>query len=226
MRRSFAVLLLCLVSVSFAQDSVGFFNSIGWESGLSYRRYVRKDMWLGVNLSGSYSRSTSRETQLDSTSITDTLQVGSIGGVDTAVTYSGAIKIEFGKQLFRFKRLNIDLLLALGYSASDSKSDRPNEVSTNPKLSGNYGYLNDQMRQSFLAIVGLEPKIFLWDRISVGTQFGLQYTYSYTTDKYNNGNSTSTNVEGHYDNTSTLAHALAVFGNVSLTSGLIVHFYF
>ena len=46
-------------------------------------------------------------------------------------------------------------------------------------------YSNDLFGQSILGVIGLEPKIFLWDRISIGTQFGFQYTYTYSKYKYN-----------------------------------------
>jgi hypothetical protein len=87
--------------------------------------------------------------------------------------------------------------------------------------------LNETIGNSFLAIVALEPKVFLWHRISIGTQVGLQYTY--TNSRYNYSDqfddlpyetSIRTESKSSFDNN------IRLFGNVSLSSTLVIHFYF
>lgn len=218
MRAISCLLLLCSASIVFAQDQPAFKDAFGWESGLSYRRYVGHHFWIGVNVSGTYTKSLTEQNGNDATrfvandstaSSPDNLQ-------DTNTTYSGTVKLEVGKELFRYKKLNIDLLLAGGYRYSDSRTSTTN----------NGTYYNDQPGNSALGILALEPKVFLWQRISIGTQFGLQYTYTLSKINYHNVYSSPDYVEVWSHTGSVSSSTLQFFGNISLSSILIVHFYF
>jgi hypothetical protein len=223
MHRFYSVLLFCFIPVLFAQDQDSFKNSLGWESGLSYRRYVTRNSWIGVNLTGSYNNMLTKGTQFDSnvTVANDSISKHTTDYTDTNVSYSGTIKIEFGKEIFRYKKLNIDAFVAGGYTLSGNKYYRGGIDTYSLDT-----YSNEEPSQSVLAIIGLEPKLFIWDRISFGTQFGFIYTYTYLKRNSNYSNNYSTSINTSRDNGSSFTNNLKLFGNVSLSSSLIMHFYF
>jgi|SRR5271157_5422651 hypothetical protein len=217
MQKFYLILLFCFVSVLFAQDQASFQNALGWESGLSYRRYLTKKTWLGINLTGSYNNELTKASDFDSTKTfsNDSTSKSSTSYNDTSISYSGTVKIEFGREIFTYKRLAIDAYIAAGYTYSDMKT-----------FNGSEPYFNDEPSQSVLGIIGLEPKVFIFDRISLGTQLGLQYTYTYSKDTYNSTLSNSSWVDVERRTTSYFTSYLRLFGSISLSTALVVFWYF
>lgn len=214
-----SILLFCFISVLFAQDQPVFKNAVGWESGVSYRRYVNNSVWVGINATGSYDNATANDTQFSVATFpaNDSTASRLNRGKNTDRMYSGTIKIELGKEIFTYKKLDIDAFVAAGYTHSENKTF--NGV--------NESYFSEATGNAFLAIIAVEPKIFLWDRISIGTQLGLGYTY--TNSKYNsNNNYTDLPYEtgSTTDNRSTVDNNFRLFGNISLSSLLVIHYYF
>ena len=217
--------MFCFTAVLFAQDQAAFKNAVGWESGLSYRRYINNSVWVGVNVTGSYDNTLTNDTSFDQgfKISNDSLTYQNINASkDTTKTYSGTVKIEIGKAIFRYKKLNIDAYIAAGYTLTDSRihDNQNNENENGP-------YLNETKGHSILGIIGFEPKIFLWERVSIGTQLGFQYTYS--TSKYtydNQGVEESSYSYVGTENRSTFENNFKLFGNISLSSVLVIHYYF
>jgi len=221
MHKFLSILLFCFVAVLFAQDHAEYKNALGWESGLSYRRYINNTVWVGINLTGSYTNNVTNDTSFDQDKkiSNDSITYQYINAdKDTTKTYSGTVKIELGKEIFKYKKLDISIYLGAGYTLTDSRTYQFNSGS----------YLNETKGHSILGIIGLEPKIFLWDKISIGTQLGIQYTYStsnYTYDNQNyEGNTAYTDVG--MENRTTNINNFQLFGNISLSSVLVVHYYF
>ena len=134
--------------------------------------------------------------------------------------YSGTIKIELGKEIFKYKKLDIGAYIAAGYTLTYSRTYE----SRNGEEDG--PYLDETKGHSILGIIGFEPKIFLWDRVSVGTQLGFQYTYTTSKLTYNNQYNDVTDHNIDTQNRSTFENNFRLFGNISLSSVLVIHYYF
>jgi hypothetical protein len=212
-----SILLLCFVAVLLAQDQASYKNAFGWESGLSYRRYISHTMWVGVNVTGSYNNTLTNDTEFNSTKYyynDSTFSTNSIGK-DTNKSYSGTIKIEFGKVIFKYKLFDINAFIAGGYTIADSKSNS----------NVNQSYVDETLNHSILGIIALVPEIILWNKIGIGTQIGLQYAHTYS--KYNYHNQYNDNLNDNYINTgnkSSEENTVTLLGNV--TSNITVHYYF
>ena len=218
MNKILSISLFCCVSVLFAQEKTNFKNAIGWESGLSYRRYIKNDIWVGINLSGSYDNTLSSDTQFNSTTFitNDSTSKTTSIGKDTNKVFSGTIKIELGKEIFSYKKLEIDAFVAAGFTLTDNKS-----------YSGvSSSYFNETKGHSILGIIAFEPKVFLWEKISIGTQIGIQYSYTDSKFTYDDQYNNSTNSSIRLENRSTLESNFKLFGNISLSSILVMHYYF
>ena len=175
---------------------------------------------MGVNFNGSYSNNETNDTSFDQTKqiSNDSITYQNINSnKDTTKTYSGTVKIELGKEIFKFKKLDIDAYLGAGYTLTNSR--------TYQFFSGSY--LNETKGHSILGIIGLEPKIFLWDKISIGTQLGIQYTYSTSNLTYDDNSGANTGYAYvNTENRTTNTNNFGLFGNISLSSILVIHYYF
>jgi hypothetical protein len=219
MYKVLSILLYCFVAVLFAQDQTSYKNALGWESGLSYRRYISNSIWVGVNVAGNYDNTLINDTNFEQLSRSPNDSIVSINraaGKDTDKTYSGTIKIELGKEIFRYKKLGIDAYVGAGYTLTDDKVYRGE----------NGPYFNETKGHAFLGIIGFEPKIFLWDRLSLGTQLGLQYTYTTSKLTYNDQNDYGTELYIRMQNSSISENDFSLFGSISLSSTLVVRYYF
>ena len=134
--------------------------------------------------------------------------------------YSGTIKIELGKEIFKYKKLDIGADIAAGYTLTYSRTYE----SRNGE--GDGPYLDETKGHSILGIIGLEPKEIAMDRVSVGTQLGFQYTYTTSKLTYNNQYNDVTDHNIDTQNRSTFENNFKLFGNISLSSVLVIHYYF
>jgi hypothetical protein len=125
------------------------------------------------------------------------------------------VKIEFGREIFRYKRLGIDAYVAAGYTYGDLKN-----------FDGPEPYLYDVPSQSVLGILGLEPKFYLFDRISLGTQLGLQYTYTYSKTTNNNTYNYGSSVEVQRNPSTAFTNNFKLFGSIALSAALVAFWYF
>jgi hypothetical protein len=218
MHKVLSIVLLCLVAQVFAQKQTTFKNAIGWDKGISYRRYIANDFWAGVNVSGTYSRASSNDSTFDSSKTSDTtFYTYKMSNKDSSTDYSGTIKLELGKELFAFKKVSVDAFVALGYTYGKNYLAR----------SQSQLYKNERTNNSFLGVIAVEPKIFIWDRISIGTQFGMQFTYTnstYTYYNYSDYNPPSIRINS--ESSTSHEQNVKLYGNISLSSLLIVHYYF
>jgi hypothetical protein len=207
------------VSVLFAEEP-NYKNSLGWKSGLFYRRNITEHYWVGLNIGGKYNASKGSSSSTDQRVYPDSTTSRSAHYGDTSLNYSGTIKIEFGREVCAYKKLHIDLLVSGGYERIKYRSVN-SRYNIDP-------YINDNPSHSILAIIAAEPKIRLWERLSLGTQMGVEY--SYTFNKYNSSDGYQDDynhiTQTYVRESSSTSHSIELFGNFSLTSSLFLQFLF
>jgi hypothetical protein len=212
------VLLFYFTGFLFAQDHLSPRNGIGWNNGISYRRYLSDNLWLGFVISGDASStkqkdttvSTSYDMLLDSTSGSYTYNS------DTTFYYSGAIKMEIGKRIFHCNPIELNTILFISYTYQNSK-----------RLDGGTSSRNtSRPRNTVSGGIGLEPMVYITKSLSIGTDFGIQYYYTFGKDNssYTNDNAMSTyrsSTSGDYSK-----QEIKSFGSFSLSTGLIGFIWF
>jgi hypothetical protein len=212
MKSSFLVLLFCLTGLLFAQDHLSSRNGIGWDNGISYRRYLSNDLWLGFAISGDIRSENRNDTTLVTTYyITgDSTYSRYTYNPDTASYYSGTIKIEIGKRIFHYNGIELNTDIFVSYTYQNSKSYR----------GGTAPYTYSNPRNILTGGIGFEPMVWIGKSFSIGTDFGIQYSFTYgkdhSDDRYNATTYTTRNAtSGTY-----LNHEITSFGNFSLSTGL------
>ena len=148
----------------------------------------------------------------------DSFSIITYNNLDSSLSYSGTIKIQFGRQLFVYKKFGVDAFVAGGYRFS--KSRRVTVYSnSNPQI-------NDQPIHSVLADIVAEPKIWLWKRLALGAQVGTEYSYSFYKTKYTYSSSYSNGTRTETQENKNTSHSIEMFGDVSLTGTLLVQILF
>jgi hypothetical protein len=208
MNKSCIIILCCCTSLLFADTHLARPNGLGWDSGLSYRRYVSDTWWMSATVSGSATTSKTRDTTVTQSSSLDSTATNTVVRYDSTISYSGTLKLELGKEAFRYKFFALNAFASGSYTYADYKM----EVSGSPE-SG-----RAEPRNTLTAAIGLEPTFWITNVFSVGTDFGIQYSYTFGKDYSSSDNSTT---RGVYT-----SQSFRVFGNVSLTAGLNAFFYF
>jgi hypothetical protein len=108
------------------------------------------------------------------------------------------------------------MYIAAGYTYADTKY-----FSGRDEL-----YLNDVPSQSVLGIVGVEPKFFIFDWLSLGTQLGLQYTYTYSKTTFNVTENSGSSVNVINEPSTAFTNNFKLFGSIALSSALVAFVYF
>jgi hypothetical protein len=220
MHRLFPIILTGLFFITFAQEQQKVFdNALGWEKGICYRRYLGEKNWLGVSVTGSMDVNSRNDT---SVTVTHYLSPDSLSSTteypsDTSRYYSGTVGITFGREVLRVKAVSLSPFLCASYTYA------------NGKTTGSNAYFNTYNRPTHTigGKIGLEPQVrFLDNRISLGTQFGVQYAHTFgkETESYNysSANSTSSNTfKG-----SNGRQGVSLFGGLSLDMALVGFVYF
>jgi hypothetical protein len=218
MRKMFSIVMFGMCTLLFAQDQNARRNVIGWESGLTYRRYLTDKLWVGVTLGGNINDTRGKDTSISTYVYTspDSTVTRTTYTDDTSRTYKGTIKATIGRELLRFQSIGLDAFFSGGYTYVTSKSVKAGTNGSN--------YKNPS--QMLFGTLGLEPKVWIWSRVSVATQFGLQYEYQWY--RYNNSYAYD-NPSSSYSNNeaqSSTEQNVHLFGCFSLSMGLNVYFLF
>jgi hypothetical protein len=223
MRKVLFIGVFGFCTLLFAQDQDTRRNAIGWEgangeSGITYRRYLNDKLWIGVTLGGSIYDTRGKDTLSTTYVFTspDSTASNTIYSDDTSKTYSGTIKVAIGREIMRIHNVSVDAFFSGGYTYVTGKDLR----------TGTNGSNYNNPSNTLTGIIGLEPKVWIWNRINVGTQLGLQYDYQwYHYNRfYTYQNSTSS--YSQTDNQRSTENNLRVFGSISLSMGLNVYFLF
>ena len=218
MHKMFSIVMFGMCALLFAQDQNARRNVIGWESGLTYRRYLTDKLWVGVTLGGNINDTRGKDTVINISNYTspDTTIARTTYTDDTSRTYKGTIKATVGREFLRFQSVGLDAFFSGGYTYVTSKSIKAGTNVSN--------YKNPS--QTLFGALGLEPKVWIWNRVSVATQFGLQYEYQWY--RYSNSYAYQ-NPSDSYSNSeeeSSAGQNLYLFGGFSLSMGLNVYFLF
>jgi hypothetical protein len=223
------IMLISFVVALFAEEPQ-YKNSLGWKSGLFYRRSLSEHYWMGLHIGGTYHNNSGSSTRSSQSVSSDTAIFSTSQAYDSSVNYSGTIRIEAGREVWKYKKAGVDVFVAGGYRLSKNRSVQSGAT-------GNYHFNDGQNpSHSFLGIIAAEPKLWPWSRLAVGTQLGVQYTYelykSNSTDagSYRNvtlgSGSTSNTAYSNVNESSRTSHSIELFGDVSLYSALSVQFFF
>ncbi len=203
----------CLASILFADDNPTFNNGVGWDNGLSYRRYVIPGLWASSIVSGSARKSASVDTTVETRYYTqDSAETTIETEHDSSAIYSGTIRIELGKEMVRRKLLGLN---AIAFGAYTYQKDRSKHEGTS---TGN----RTNSRNILSAGMGLEPVVWISNALSIGTDFGFQYLYTFGHDTQ----SSSDIYRTHSLESPIESHEFESFGRVSLTAGLNAFFWF
>jgi hypothetical protein len=213
-----AIVAIILTGSIFAQDSLQHRNAIGWNSGLSYRRYLPHNWWIGAMVGFDVQTGTQQDTSRYTYrySSPDTIIYENRIFNDRTRYYSGKIKLEVGKELIRIKMIAWDAFLSQAYSyrnARQSSGGSDSGTRSNPT-------------HTLTTSLGLEPKVFLFNRFSIGTDFGIQYRYTFGSDKQSSYNGDGSHLFTQESTGKNTDGAFTVFGTISLSMALAVYFYF
>jgi hypothetical protein len=219
MSKIYFIILIGFVSLLLAEDHQ-YKNSLGWKSGLFYRRSITEHYWMGINVGGTYNANQESSNGTNQSINSDTSYFTTYQNYDTSVNYSGTIRIEIGREVFVYKKVGIEAFIAGGYKRSKYRTVNFTNA-YNPRI-------NNEPSHSVIGIIAAEPKVWLWNRLALGTQLGVQYTYTFYksnhTYRYTSINSTYSTAEE--SSTSRTSHSIELFGNVSLNSSLLLQYYF
>jgi hypothetical protein len=220
MKKFTLFLILCLPGILFAQDNLPLRNGIGWDNGVSYRRHLNGKLWLGFALSGDVRSTLQNDTSFYSTHYLapDSTANRAEYSIDSSYYYSGTLKIELGEEVFRYNIVGLNALILASYTYQNT--NKYSFGGTTPRS-------NSAPRNILLAGIGVEPVVWITKSLSIGTDFGVQFTYTFGKENtkyvYNSNGAYSENnsTRGTY-----LSPELKTFGNISLTSGLNAFFWF
>jgi hypothetical protein len=205
-----------LTASMFAQDSLQYRNAIGWNSGLSYRRYLPHNWWIGAMVGFNVTSGTRQDTSRYTDWYSDTSITNSRIYNDTTRYYSGKIKLEIGKEIFRIKMLAWDAFLSQAYSYSNSRSNN----------GGSGTGAESNPTHTLTTSLGLEPKVFLFNRFSLGTDFGIQFSHSFGSEKGSAADSSPSSLSIRESSGKNTGNNFSVFGTISLSMALAIYFYF
>jgi hypothetical protein len=213
MNSSYLAFLFCFTGLLFAQDHLSSRNGLGWDNGISYRRYLRDDLWLGFAISGDVRSEKQNDTTIATTHYLANDSTYSLYSYDPDTTsyYSGTIKIELGKRIFHYNVIELNTDIFGSYTYQNSKSCR----------SGTSPYYNSSPRNIISGGIGLEPMVWIAKSLSIGMDFGIQYSYTFGKDKsdlarYYTNESYRNSSSGTFS-----SHEIRSFGSFSLSTGLI-----
>jgi len=210
-----------IVSLLFAQAQNYNKNAIGWDSGLSYRYYLNSKLWLSATLSGDIKNTKQYDTINQSATYrpNDSIGKSTSLSLDSTYNYTGSIKLEIGKEIYKISIIGIDVFGFGSYSYQNNRTvNIGNGYSTlNPR------YTLSNPKNTISGGIGIEPKIWILNKFSLGTTVGAQYNYVFGTDYTNN----ITDIN-NYNNTNGVysSQEIKTFGSISLTMALMVYFYF
>jgi hypothetical protein len=219
MHCSLVVFLLILTSSLFAQNKYN--NLLGWDSGPSYRRYLTQNLWVGTNIRGNIQNNTHNNTEnvirhvnaIDSTYIENTLKV------DSTKRYIATIKLLMGKSLFKLNNINVDLFGAGSYSYQKDEYGNSNAYGE--------GINSDKyISHTIAGSVGFEPQVMILERIVIGTQFGVTYSYMFGPNSSEYTYSNSSEIYSRTQNGKSNLQTIETFGNLSLSMSLVGHLSF
>jgi hypothetical protein len=214
MKNAYLVLVFCFTGLLFAQDHLSSRNGIGWDNGISYRRYLRDDLWLGVTMSGDVNKTKQNDTTFASThfSTNDSTYSFNTYNSDTSSDYSGTVKIELGKKIFHFNIIELNAMVFASYTYRKSKTIN----------GGTSTYTYNNPRNIISGGIGFEPMVWITKSLSIGTDFGLQFYYTFGKNRSDNTYSYNTPETHRNSSSGTLSsYQIKSFGDFSLSTGLI-----
>jgi hypothetical protein len=214
MKNAYLVFVFCFTGLLFAQDHLSSRNGIGWDNGISYRRYLRDDLWLGVTMSGNLNKLKRNDTTLSSTHYiaNDSTDSHYSYNFDTMTYYSGTIKFELGKRIVHYNIVELNTNIFVSYSYRNSKGYRGG---TNP-------YTNSNPQHTVSGGIGFEPMIWITKALSIGTDFGIQFDYTFAKNNSNDLYYNNSRDINKYSSSGTYSsRQIKSFGDFSLSTGLI-----
>jgi hypothetical protein len=211
-----------IIGIILAQDQFQFSNAVGWNAGLSYRRYVGKACWIGARVNYDLQSQIQQDTtnsvyhSISADGKSDSIVNNTTISKDSTNYYTGTVTIEFGKELFRHKMISVDAVISEGYSYSNTRQNR----------GGSNSYFSSDPRHSFITSLGLEPKAWIFKRFSLGTDFGVQYIYKFGKDLSSDSYGSTTQTDFRATQGKFSSNEFKTFGNISLSMTLNAYFYF
>ncbi len=211
--------LFGLFSLLFAQDQpTSLRNAIGWESGISYRRYVSPKSWLSATVNGNIQDNTGSDTtyRVSHWIQPDSIVTEEMIGSDSTRYYSGTFKVSAGRELVRVKAVGLDLFFSGAYTYSNRRRRDSGANSSHVSAPAH----------AIAGSIGLDPKVWVLERISIGSQLGLMYTYSFSRSSDTQGYTNDYSSDEYTRDAYVSSHTVRLFGGFSLDMGLNVFFYF
>jgi hypothetical protein len=207
-----------LIGTLAAQDQYHYRNAAGWNSGLSFRRYLGGAWWIGGIVSGDATNTIQQDTTRYTNHYYSPDSTANSSTINKTKTnfYSGMVSLGCGREFFRYKIISLDAVISEGYSYSNSRTI----------TEGSNDRTRSYPRNALITSVGIEPKAWIFNRFSLGTDFGIRYTFTFGTD--NTSTSFGTTIDEYYRKLqgTYLSNEFATFGAISLSMALNAYFYF
>jgi len=211
-------IVVITVTVTATENTTLYKNGLGWDNGLSYRRRLSENYTLTVRLSGdaSYEISNGDVIRKDVNVPENTTENSTKVIADSSLQYSVGVTLGLSKKLIRERIFSLDGFLRGGYEHNwrdrKSKEGDRNNMWT--------GY-------TVHSIIGFEPAVWVMNRMSISTRFGLQYEYQYNLLNDNHKYKSGSGVHWTSSEVDRKSHKVRLVGlPFSLFMVFGVHFYF
>jgi hypothetical protein len=173
--------VMCILLCStFAKEekSHSYKNALGWDGGLTYRRYFNDGLYLSSSINGSFNKREGYDTSSNTRSSENPANELYMSRSSDGLSYSsfGKITTRLSKELFMQGPIAVSSFISGSFSYKRSTSN--NTSSMAGVQQGLDIYNNDEYGLGMS--IGFEPNFWLYKRFHLGMLFGLQYNFTYT----------------------------------------------